>query len=149
MSWYRRVRNTRRWKTAVRVYNQTGHKTFWYQIYFPKKRKPRKKKVEETMVNPQNKLHLLMIGCSAFALLVTIALTLVHYFNLVSLIRDTWWLLINVNLAPAIFTYLLIWRTPEGVMKLWRPTILYGFLIPMIGGPFGILMSTVVLIQLG
>jgi hypothetical protein len=103
--------------------------------------------MEENMVNPQNKLHLLMIACSAFALLVTIALVLVNYFEWFTFIRETWWLLINVNLAPAIFVYLLIWRAPEQIMKLWRPAVLYGFLIPMIGGPLGVLMSTLVLIK--
>ena len=143
----RRFRNDRKWKSAMRVYRDTGYKNYWYYAFRRRKRKYRKKNMEGDMIGSQHKLHMLMIGCSAFALLVTIVLWLINYFEMASLIRDTWWMLINVNLAPAIFTYILIWRTPEVVMKLWRPSVLYGFLIPMIGGPLGMMMAVIVLIQ--
>jgi len=97
------------------------------------------------MFMPQMAFRITMIifVAAAVNLLITIGLGTAYYFDLLSLFPRSWATLALLGGLLALWSYLVIWRTPQAVLDRWPHWFIYGYLLPMLGGPLSVMIALI------
>lgn len=87
------------------------------------------------------RITLCIIVASALLLAVTAVMALCVHFTAFVVLKNQWIMLSVMSGSLALWSYMVIWKTPTAVLSRWPYWLIYGYLFPTIGSPLTIILA--------